>query len=71
VRHHRLEFRALRPLLYDLAATVTYLGGPGRAAAITDAYFSAGPLTAREAAGGLPVMLRFRWAVQADYFASC
>jgi hypothetical protein len=27
-----------------------------------------GPLTAREVAG-LPVMLRFRWAVQADYFA--
>jgi len=57
------------PLLYDLASAVMYLGGPGRAAAMTDAYLSAGPLTAREAADGLPVMLRFRWAVQADYFA--
>jgi len=56
------------PLLYDLASAVMYLGGPGRAAAMTDAYLSAGPLTARDAAG-LPVMLRFRWAVQADYFA--
>jgi homoserine kinase type II len=56
------------PLLYDLASAVMYLGGPGRAAAMTDAYPSAGPLTAREVAG-LPVMLRFRWAVQADYFA--
>jgi Ser/Thr protein kinase RdoA (MazF antagonist) len=57
------------PLLYDLASAVMYLGGPGRAAAMTDAYLSAGVLTAREAADGLPVMLRFRWAVQADYFA--
>jgi Ser/Thr protein kinase RdoA (MazF antagonist) len=57
------------PLLYDLASAVMYLGGPGRAAAMTDAYLSAGILTAREAADGLPVMLRFRWAVQADYFA--
>lgn len=47
------------PLLYDLASAVMYLGGPGRAAAMTDAYLSAGLLTAREVAGGLPVMLRF------------
>ncbi len=46
-----------------------YLGGPDRAAAMTDAYQSAGPLTPRGAADGLPAMLRFRWAVQADYFA--
>jgi Ser/Thr protein kinase RdoA (MazF antagonist) len=57
------------PLLYDLASAVMYLGGPGHAAAMTDAYLSAGILTAQEVAGGLPVMLRFRWAVQADYFA--
>jgi len=57
------------PLLYDLASAVMYLGGPGRAAAMTDAYLSAGPLTAREIDDGLPVMIRFRWAVQADYFA--
>jgi Ser/Thr protein kinase RdoA (MazF antagonist) len=57
------------PLLYDLASAVMYLGGPGRAAAMTNAYTSAGMLTAREISDGLPVMLRFRWAVQADYFA--
>jgi Ser/Thr protein kinase RdoA (MazF antagonist) len=57
------------PLLYDLASAVMYLGGPDRAAAMTDAYQSAGLLTPREMADGLPVMLRFRWAVQADYFA--
>lgn len=57
------------PLLYDLASAVMYLGGPDRAAAMTDAYQSAGLLTPREMADGLPVMLRFRWAVQADHFA--
>jgi Ser/Thr protein kinase RdoA (MazF antagonist) len=57
------------PLLYDLASAVMYLGGPERAAAMTDAYQSAGLLTPREIADGLPVLLRFRWAVQADYFA--
>jgi Ser/Thr protein kinase RdoA (MazF antagonist) len=57
------------PLLYDLASAVMYLGGPRPAAAMTDAYLSAGILTEREVAGGLPIMLRFRWAVQADYFA--
>jgi Ser/Thr protein kinase RdoA (MazF antagonist) len=57
------------PLLYDLASAVMYLGGPDRAAAMTHAYQSAGLLTPREIVDGLPVMLRFRWAVQADYFA--
>jgi Ser/Thr protein kinase RdoA (MazF antagonist) len=57
------------PLLYDLASAVMYLGGPGRAAAMTRAYLSASPRAARDAAAGLRVMLRFRWAVQADYFA--
>jgi len=57
------------PLLYDLASAVMYLGGPERAIAMTRAYLSAGPVTAREVADGLSVMLRFRWAVQADYFA--
>ena len=56
------------PLLYDLASAVMYLGGPGRAAAMTDAYLSAG-CSPRGRRPGLPVMLRFRWAVQADYFA--
>ncbi|HTR92359.1 MAG TPA: hypothetical protein VMI73_11520 [Trebonia sp.] len=30
---------------------------------------AAGPLTEAQLAAGLPVLLRFRWAVQADYFA--
>jgi hypothetical protein len=36
---------------------------------MTDAYHAAGPLSQQEITDGLPVMLRFRWAVQADYFA--
>jgi hypothetical protein len=46
-----------------------YPGGPGSADSMIDAYRAAGPLTAAQIAYGLPVMLRFRWAVQADYFA--
>ena len=57
------------PLLYDVASCVMYLGGTGNAGPMLDAYCAAGPLTAAEIADGLPVMLRFRWAVQADYFA--
>lgn len=57
------------PLLYDPASAVMYLGGPAQAAAMTDAYQAAALLSGREIADGLPVMLRFRWAVQADYFA--
>ena len=57
------------PLLYDLASAVMYLGGPDRAAAMIDAYQAAGLLSRQEISADLPVMLRFRWAVQADYFA--
>jgi homoserine kinase type II len=57
------------PLLYDLASAVMYLGGPGPSAAMTEAYLAAGVVSRAEAAGGLTAMLRFRWAVQADYFA--
>jgi homoserine kinase type II len=57
------------PLLYDLASAVMYLGGSGRAAAMTEAYLASGVISRAEAARGLTVMLRFRWAVQADYFA--
>ena len=61
---------ALRgPLLYDLASAVMYLGGPGRATAMTEAYLASGALSRAEAEAGLALMLRFRWAVQADYFA--
>jgi Ser/Thr protein kinase RdoA (MazF antagonist) len=55
------------PLLYDVASAAMYLGGPGSADSMIDAYRAAGPLTAAQIAYGLPVMLRFRWAVQADY----
>lgn len=57
------------PLLYDLASAVMYLGGRARAASMIDAYRAAGQLTEREITDSLPVMHRFRWAVQADYFA--
>jgi Ser/Thr protein kinase RdoA (MazF antagonist) len=57
------------PLLYDLASAVMYLGGPDRAAEMTGAYLASGALSRAEAEDGLAPMLRFRWAVQADYFA--
>jgi hypothetical protein len=56
-------------MISDETVRPFHWAGPGRAAAMTGAYLRAGPLTAREVAVGLPVMLRFRWAVQADYFA--
>ncbi|MDO9456396.1 phosphotransferase [Nocardioides sp.] len=56
------------PLLYDVASAAMYLGGLQAAAPMLTAYAdSDGPATP-----DLPhveTMLRFRWAVQADYFA--
>jgi Ser/Thr protein kinase RdoA (MazF antagonist) len=57
------------PLLYDLASAVMYLGGPGSAARMVGAYLATGALSRSEVEQGLDVMLSFRWAVQADYFA--
>lgn len=57
------------PLLYDVASAVMYLGGEQRATAFLDAYLDAGPLDRDELDRGLPTLRRFRWAVQADYFA--
>jgi Ser/Thr protein kinase RdoA (MazF antagonist) len=57
------------PLLYDLASAAMYVGGPSRAAELVTAYLRHGPLDRAEIAHGLHVMLRFRWAVQANYFA--
>jgi Ser/Thr protein kinase RdoA (MazF antagonist) len=57
------------PLLYDLASAVMYVGGPGQADSLIDAYLESRTIPEAELAHGLPVMLRFRWAVQADYFA--
>jgi Ser/Thr protein kinase RdoA (MazF antagonist) len=57
------------PLLYDLASAVMYVGGSERAEALIEAYLRAGVLPAAEVRQGLAAMLRFRFAVQADYFA--
>jgi Ser/Thr protein kinase RdoA (MazF antagonist) len=57
------------PLLYDLASAVMYVGGPGHAEALLRSYQEAGILTVAEVEHGLAPMLRFRWAVQANYFA--
>ena len=57
------------PLLYDLASAVMYVGGPASATALTSAYLREGSLGATEVEHGLEPMLRFRWAVQANYFA--
>jgi Ser/Thr protein kinase RdoA (MazF antagonist) len=57
------------PLLYDLASAAMYVGGPAHAAPLVEAYLEQGPLPAVEVERGLPVLLRLRWAVQADYFA--
>ena len=56
------------PVLYDVASTVMYLGGPERGASFLGAYAAAGPLGADELRH-LDVFRRFRWAVQAAYFA--
>jgi Ser/Thr protein kinase RdoA (MazF antagonist) len=57
------------PLLYDVAAAVVYAGGPAAAAELLDGYLAAGPVDAGELHAALPVLLRFRWAVQADWSA--
>lgn len=57
------------PLLYDLASAVMYVGGLAQASELIQAYLRVGALDRAEVHGGLAPMLRFRWAVQADYFA--
>ena len=57
------------PLLYDLASAVMYAGGPDRAGPLIEAYQRSGVLPDAEVRHGLAPMLRFRFAVQADYFA--
>ena len=57
------------PLLYDLASAVMYAGGPDHADALIEAYLEQGVVPRAEAERAMWVMLRFRWAVQADYFA--
>jgi Ser/Thr protein kinase RdoA (MazF antagonist) len=57
------------PLVYDVAAAVLYAGGPDHAAELLDGYLAAGPVPEDELEAALPVLLRFRWAVQADWSA--
>lgn len=57
------------PHLYDLASAVMYVGGPDNAGPLIEAYLAKGALTRVEVDRGLLTLLRFRWAVQADYFA--
>jgi homoserine kinase type II len=60
---------ATGPLVYDLAAAVAYAGGRDRAGDLVDAYVAAGPVGRDEVEAALPVLVRFRWAVQADWYA--
>jgi hypothetical protein len=46
-----------------------YAGGPAAAAELLDGYLAAGPVRQDELDAALPVLLRFRWAVQADWSA--
>ncbi|MCY1138612.1 phosphotransferase [Actinoplanes sp. Pm04-4] len=54
------------PLAYDVAAAVVYAGGEPRSSELIDGYLAAGPVGADELHAVLPVLLRLRWAVQAD-----
>ncbi|MBU2670963.1 phosphotransferase [Actinoplanes bogorensis] len=54
------------PLVYDVAAAVVYAGGVDRAGELIDGYLAAGTVEAGELEAALPVLLRLRWAVQAD-----
>jgi Ser/Thr protein kinase RdoA (MazF antagonist) len=56
------------PVLYDVASTVMYLGGPDSATAFLTTYRAHGPLGSEEMQL-LDAFRRFRWAVQAAYFA--
>jgi Ser/Thr protein kinase RdoA (MazF antagonist) len=59
----------LGPLLYDLASAVMYVGGPHRGRRLIGGYLSEAVLSSAEVERALLAMLRFRWTVQADYFA--
>jgi homoserine kinase type II len=55
------------PALYDLASAVMYLEGAQED--LVAAYLAERPESAAEVSAGLMPFLRFRWAVQASYFA--
>jgi Ser/Thr protein kinase RdoA (MazF antagonist) len=56
------------PVLYDVASAVMYLGGPGASAPFLEVYQSSGRLLPGEL-DRLDTLRRFRWGVQAWYFA--
>lgn len=56
------------PALYDIASAVMYLGGPELSAQFLSSYADSGPLEEPELAW-LDSFRRFRWAIQASYFA--
>lgn len=56
------------PLLYDIASTVMYLGGPERSQTFLTAYLDTGAVRPAEL-DHLGAFRRFRWVVQAVYFA--
>jgi Ser/Thr protein kinase RdoA (MazF antagonist) len=60
---------ATGPLMYDVAAAVIDAGGPVAAVELLDGYAAAGPVPRDEVQAALPVLLRFRHAVQADRYA--
>jgi homoserine kinase type II len=60
---------ATGPLVYDVAAAVVDAGGSAAATELLDGYAAAGPVTADEIEVALPALLRFRWAVRADWCA--
>jgi Ser/Thr protein kinase RdoA (MazF antagonist) len=57
------------PLVYDVAAAVVYAGGADVSGEFLDGYLAAGPVHQDELEAALPVLLRLRWAVQADFCA--
>lgn len=60
---------ATGPWVYDLASAVMYAGGLHRAEELIEAYAATGAVPRGEIEAALPTLLRFRWAVQADWFA--
>jgi homoserine kinase type II len=57
------------PLLYDVASAVMYTGGIAASGDLVEAYLRHGLMDAAEVHAGIGPMVRFRWAVQANYFA--
>lgn len=58
------------PMVYDIASAVMYAGGIDQASELIAAYAATEVVPSAEVTAALPAMLRFRWAVQADYFAA-